>query len=78
MKQILIKTQTLRYFISIIFCLLSTTLWAENTSRNTSASASEQTSANAITVKKFEKENKAIADSIADSNRRKAVYQGGA
>ncbi|MEE0990182.1 MAG: DUF6048 family protein [Paludibacteraceae bacterium] len=76
MKQMLIKTQTLKYFISIIFCLLSTTLWAENTSENTSASASEQTSANAITVKKFEKENKAIADSIADSKRRLSVYQG--
>jgi hypothetical protein len=63
MKKILRKTQILRYFISIIFSLLSTTLWAENTSE-------------VISVKNSEKENKIIADSIADSNRRKAVYQG--
>ncbi len=76
MKKILKKTQILRYFISIIFCLLSTTLWAENTSENSSANVSEQTSENAIAVKKFKKENKAIADSIADSKRRQSVYQG--
>ena len=64
----MIKRHKLRFFISLIICLISTNIWAENTSDSTATSA--------IAVKKFEKENKLIADSIADSNRRKAVYQG--
>lgn len=64
----MIKRHKLRFFISLIFCLISINIWAENTSDSTATST--------VAVKKFEKKNKLIADSIADSNRRKAVYQG--
>ena len=60
----MIKKHLLRFFISSIFCLMGTMVWAENTSSDT------------ISVKKPAKNNFIITDSIADSNRRKETYQG--
>lgn len=57
----MIQKQISKYFISIIFCLLSTTLWAENT---------------VDTPVKNSNKSGIVTDSIADSNRRQQIYQG--